>query len=284
MSDLLDRVGKVVWTVIDGVRDELLDLCTRRDHCFESQLMLAAGKVEVERAFRWGGFLTDVVRVPFADHMLVPVPGDIDPAVIASLSDNVPDAYAPVAPGLERFPGASVLVVAGSGSIGLYAVGIALALGAERVDFASLTGFGLERAEQLGASIIDLSEAQGRGPYAVTIDASSRAAGLLAALRSTDVGGICSSTGFYFEDVTVEPLDMLNLYFTDVTFTIGMVHARGAIPPLLDLVCGGRLHPELVTEQVLSWHDAPTAMETVRDKLVFVRDLASDSPDRGVES
>lgn len=220
----------------------------------------------------WGGFLSGVVRVPFADHMLVPVPDDIAPQSLASLSDNVADAYARVAPGLERFPGAPVLVVSKSGAIGLYAVDIALALGAERVDFVSLADFGVERAEQLGANIIDPKDAPGLGPYPVTVDASSTAAGLRLALRSTDVGGTCSTIGFYYENVTLDPLDLLNLYFTDVTFAIGLVHARGAIPPLIDLVREGRLRPETVTAEVLPWDQAKDAMAEVRDKLVFVRD------------
>src|SRR5437763_1699342 len=32
----------------------------------------------------WGGLLADLVRVPYADHMLVPVPDDIAPATVAS--------------------------------------------------------------------------------------------------------------------------------------------------------------------------------------------------------
>jgi hypothetical protein len=56
----------------------------------------------------WDGFLSDVVHVPFVDHMLVPVPDDVSPAAVASVSDNVADAYAP-APGLERCPAAPVV-------------------------------------------------------------------------------------------------------------------------------------------------------------------------------
>jgi threonine dehydrogenase-like Zn-dependent dehydrogenase len=37
----------------------------------------------------WGGFLSDAVRVPFADHMLVPVPASVASEVVASLSDNI---------------------------------------------------------------------------------------------------------------------------------------------------------------------------------------------------
>ena len=104
----------------------------------------------------WGGFLSDTVRVPYADHMLVPLPAGIDPAAVASASDNIADAWRTVGPPLEQEPGAAVLVMggAGPGSIGLYAAAIAVALGAERVTYvdgderrrAIAAGFGAEAA------------------------------------------------------------------------------------------------------------------------------------------
>ena len=82
----------------------------------------------------WGGMLADVVRVPYADAMLVAVPAGIDPVTVASASDNLPDAWRTVAPHLRAQPGASVLVLGGGArSIGLYAVAIARALGAGEI-------------------------------------------------------------------------------------------------------------------------------------------------------
>ena len=84
----------------------------------------------------WGGALADLVRVPFAASMLVPVPAGVAPEAIASLSDNLPDAWRTVAPHLAEMPAADVLIVAGSGhSIALYSAAIAVALGAGKVDF-----------------------------------------------------------------------------------------------------------------------------------------------------
>ena len=56
------------------------------------------------------------------------------PPTVASLSDNIPDAWRCVAPALAERPGSPVLIAMGAGSIALYSVAIALALGAERVD------------------------------------------------------------------------------------------------------------------------------------------------------
>ena len=89
---------------------------------------------------RWGGFLSDLVCVPYADHMLVPLPDGLEPAALASASDNLSDAWRTVGPQLAAEPGAPVLVVggAGAGSIGLYAAALAVALGAESVLYVDL--------------------------------------------------------------------------------------------------------------------------------------------------
>src|SRR5207247_7841013 len=65
----------------------------------------------------WGGFLSDAVRVPYANAMLFPLPDGVDPVAAASVSDNIVDAWRTVGPQLERHPGAEVLVAGGAGSI-----------------------------------------------------------------------------------------------------------------------------------------------------------------------
>ena len=87
----------------------------------------------------WGGLLVDRGLVPHADAMLVPLPQGIDPAVVASASDNIVDAWRAVGPQLAAEPNADVLIVGGNAgpqSIGLYAAGLAVTLGAARVVYA----------------------------------------------------------------------------------------------------------------------------------------------------
>ncbi len=103
----------------------------------------------------YGGFLSDSARVPFADAMLVGVPDGIEPEAIASLSDNIPDAWRTVGPQLAERPGSPVLICGGAASIALYATGIALALGAERVDFAGGNSYIRKVAEEIGATMLD---------------------------------------------------------------------------------------------------------------------------------
>ena len=216
-----------------------------------------------------GGFLSDSVRVPFADAMLVPVPEDVDPAAVASLSDNIPDAWRSVAPPLEDSPGASVLICGGAGSIALYAVQIALALGAERVAFAGGTAEHRELAERLGAELAEEEFPQRLGPFPITMDFSGTHEGLACALRSTAPEGICTINAVYFEGAT--PVPLLEMYTKGIRVATGRVHARTVMEPILELVRSGRLRPELVTGETAAWDDAAEAVANHRSKLVISR-------------
>lgn len=218
----------------------------------------------------WGGFLSDAVRVPFADHMLLRLPDDVEPEVVASLSDNIVDGWRTVAEPLAERPGAPVLVVGGSGAIGLYAVANALALGAERVLYVDRGSARLETAERLGAEVlaVERSWPKALGVFPITVDANSTPPGLLLALRSTDAGGVCTSAGWYYAPLE---LPLFELTLRSVTFKTGLIQARVGMPQVLDMIRSGRLDPRPVTDQVLSWADAPNALGNVHEKLIFVR-------------
>ena len=217
----------------------------------------------------YGGFLSDSVRVPFADAMLVPVPDDVEPAAIASLSDNIPDAWRSVGLPLADAPGAPVLVCGGAGSIALYAVQIAVALGAERVAFAGGTANQRALAAKLGAELAEEGFPQRLGPFPITVDFSATHEGLACALRSTAPEGICTINAIYFEEAT--PVPLLEMYTKGLRVVTGRVHARPAMEPILELVREGRLRPELVTGETASWDDAAEAVAGHDSKLVVCR-------------
>jgi alcohol dehydrogenase len=217
----------------------------------------------------YGGFVSESARVPFADAMLVPVPDDVEPAAVASLSDNIPDAWRTVAPHLDERPGAPVLVAASGASIALYAVSIALALGAERVDMVGGSSYLRERAESLGANLLEPEFPKRLGPYPITVDASADVEGLACALRSTEPEGVCTSIGVYFTDTT--PVPLLEMYTKGIRFHTGRVHARPTMEPLLDLIRAEKFKPDLVTGETADWEDAPEAVAGHRSKLVITR-------------
>ena len=220
-------------------------------------------------ARRYGGFLSDLVRVPFAPHMLVPLPEGVSAAQVASLSDNIPDAYRTVAGPLAENPGAAVLVCGGTGSIDLYAVALALALGAERVDYACDNADLRERAGALGATVVADAFPERLGPYPITVAACLDRAGLQCALRSTEPEGACTSIGIYVEAET--PVPLFEMYTKGITFRTGMVNARPLMDDILGLVRSGAFRPEEITVRVAGWDDAPEALLGHFGKLVITR-------------
>lgn len=225
----------------------------------------------------WGGALADLVRVPFADAMLVPLPGGLDPAAVASVADNVPDGFRTVAGPLAVTPDAEVLVVGGfARSVGLYAVASAVALGAPRVVYADTDEGRLERAAAIGAEPLPVSAGgdgatdwpKRLGRFPVTVDASGDHGGLHAAIRSTAPSGTCTSVAIYFEPET--PLPLLEMYTRGCTLHTSRVHARAVIPDVLALVADGRLEPQAVTSAVVGFDDAPDALADPPTKLILV--------------
>jgi threonine dehydrogenase-like Zn-dependent dehydrogenase len=224
---------------------------------------------------RYGGFLSDLVQVPYAEHMLVALPRGLAPASVASASDNISDAWRAVAPPLAEHPGAPVLVVggAGPGSIGLYAAGLAHSLGSQSVLYVDADESRCRIAATLGAQTLAQapSEAPQRlGPFAVTVDASADPDGLALALRSTAPDGTCTSTAIYFGEQPSLPL--LEMYTKGITFKTGRAHVREAMPHVLELAASGAISPQRVTTRVVTWADAAEALRE-RDwtKLVIER-------------
>jgi alcohol dehydrogenase len=216
----------------------------------------------------WGGFMSDLVRVPFAGHMLVALPNGVTPAAAASVSDNVTDGWRTVAPHLEQRPGAPVLVVGGMGSIGLYAAGIAVALGGS-VDYLDSDPDRLGRARALGANAIEGPYPERLGPYPITVDSSADPAGLACAIRSTEPDGVCTSAAIYYTPET--PIPLLEAYTKGITFHTGRVHARPGIPQVLALIERGALKAEAVTAQTVAWDQAAEALADHTAKVVISR-------------
>jgi threonine dehydrogenase-like Zn-dependent dehydrogenase len=218
----------------------------------------------------WGGALSDLVLVPFADAMLVALPPGVEPAAVASVSDNVPDGWRAAAPPLRDAPRAPILVVGGAGDVALYAVAVAVALESEQVDYVDTDHRRLQVAETIGAKAIEQRVDGSRlGRYPVTVDHSGETVGLHSAIRSTEPEGTCTSTAIYFAPET--PLPLLDMYTRGITFRTSRVNARAVIPDVLALVSTGRLRPELVTSAVVSWDDADTALADLSAKTVIVR-------------
>ena len=217
-----------------------------------------------------GGALSDLLRVPFADAMLVALPAGIDPVAAAALGDNAVDGFRTVSAALAREPGASVLVAGGGAvSVGLYAVAAARALGASEVVYVDGASRAGAIAAALGARVIAETPAPGlrAGRFPVTVDATSRPDGLRFCLASTDAGGTCTSVGVYFADVAMPMLDM---YTRGITFVTSRTDARRDLPAALALA-GAGFDLAAVVSTVVDWDDAAAASIEPAPKLVVRR-------------
>ncbi|UAK30337.1 alcohol dehydrogenase catalytic domain-containing protein [Nocardia asteroides] len=218
----------------------------------------------------WGGLWADLALVPHADAMLVRLPSGVDPVVVASASDNIPDSYRAVGPRLADDPGAEVLVIGGPAapSIGLYAAGLAVALGSARVVYLDDSAERLEIAKSLGAEAIEGLQDARVGRFPVTVEAAGGAKALRAAIGATAYDGWCTSVSVQLRDVALPIFDM---YSRCCTFHTGRAHVRPVIPEILDLVAAGRFDPSLVTTATVAWDEAVDALLETPMKLVAVR-------------
>ena len=213
----------------------------------------------------WGGFLSDVVRVPWADHMLVPLPrgprSRRGRERVGQHPGRLADRRAAAA-SASRARRCSWSAARGPGSIGLYAAGIAVALGAESVTYVDA-----DAARRATAAGVRRRWRRARGRAAGPVsDHRRRERGPRRACswrwRSTAPDGVCTSTAIYFGEPV--PMPLFEMYIKVVTFETGRVHARPAMPGVLDLAAGGDFRPEEVTSRVVAWDDAPAALAGAR--------------------
>jgi threonine dehydrogenase-like Zn-dependent dehydrogenase len=224
----------------------------------------------------WGGMIADEIRVPFADHMLVAVPPDVPVARVASASDNLPDAWRSVVPPLAEREGGAVLILGGGAkSIGLYAAGLAVAHGADTVDYLDDDPHRREIAASFGARS-QRRDTTLRREYDVVVEATSRAWGLRRALRALAPGGLCTAVGYYLSATTRVPL--MRMYATDGTLRVGVSHARAVIPALLAFIDRTGFPAERVTTLHGDWDDAPSAYAARTTKVVLQREPLQASP------
>jgi threonine dehydrogenase-like Zn-dependent dehydrogenase len=234
-------------------------------------------------ANQWGGAAADLLRVPYADHMLIELPRGSRPEVYASAGDNIVDGYRAVGPQLLAEPGAPVLVLGGQAkSVGLYAVGLAKALGASEVVYVDHDSQRLQIAECYGATSVERSKglrAKVMGTlrqlrhlerrFPIVVEASGSAAGLALALAALTPQGVCTVVGFHWRRTT--PVPLWDMYLRNLRLETGLVHARSELPKVVNLIASGRFDPSLVTTTVASWADAPRAFLDPGAKVVMSR-------------
>lgn len=229
---------------------------------------------------QWGGLFSDLVRVPWADAMLVPLPDGLDPVTMASASDNWPLAWRLVAPHLKDSAGARVLIL-NRGSIGLYACDIARALGASDVLYVDPAEDRRKVAEGYGARTAETMEPLRHG-FDLAVEATGRRDQLVIAVKSLAPEGVCESAGNHFRPG--EQLPLVDMYLSGVTLRIGRDNVRAHLPEALELAKSDRVDPARVVSGVFDWEELPEVLPKRNIKPVFVRDRANLSNPAGSKS
>ena len=227
----------------------------------------------------WGSDGTDggqgeAVRVPFADGTLVPMPGEPDDALLASmltLSDVFSTGHhAAVSARVRR--GDTVAVV-GDGAVGLCAVLAAKRLGAERI---ILLGRHTDRTD-LGREFGATDVVAQRGDEAVEkvreltggdgVDAALECVGYVEAIRTaievTKDGRLVGRVGVsQYSDI---PLGV-GEFMRNVGVHGGVAPARAYIEELLPDVLEGRIQPGRVFDRTIGLDEVPDGYRAMNDR------------------
>jgi threonine dehydrogenase-like Zn-dependent dehydrogenase len=217
---------------------------------------------------QFGGALTEAVLVPYARSMLLPLPSNADPIALASLSDNIVEAWKLAGRYLENRKNARVLVTGGlAASIGIYTAMLARAMGAH-VTYADTDRARLEMAEKAGVSVLEVGEwPKSLGEFDIVCEAAGTQEGWNSSLRSVAPEGVLSSASIFFRNDV--PIPYLELYNKGVRLDIGRVDSRESMPRILEWVHRNGFDPGRVVTQTASFADAKDAWMQESTKLVI---------------
>ncbi len=222
----------------------------------------------------YGGALSDLLRVPFADHMLVRQPAGHALSQTAALADGATDAFSAVAHWLRLRPGAEVLVIGGFGqSLSMFSVQAALGCGARRVVYVDDDAKRLAKAKSLGAEVHEAPKGLVMDPiglFPIVVDAAATDASIVLAIRSTDANGACQRMYGDFKEIT--PVPLRHMYGVGVTLRVSRVNVRAEMPACVGHVLSGHFHPEHVITRKIPFEDAHEAIGDPTIRVAFVRD------------
>ena len=206
------------------------------------------------RAGNFGGALADLIRIPYADAMLVPLPRGLDPVAAIGVADMALDAWRAIGPDLRERPGARVLVSGGGPAvIGLYAAGIAVAMGAADVVYVDDDAERSSRAEEIGARSVP-RELEFEGEFDIIVDACGDPSALMKTLKHAAPEAVLTSVTIYLMDTVALPLR--DLYFKGITLRIGRPNVRPPMEHVLDLCKAGTFKPHAVPAKVFAFEHA----------------------------
>jgi alcohol dehydrogenase len=222
---------------------------------------------------QWGGLFDEVVRVPYADAMLTPIPTDIEPSAVAAAGDNLTIPIELLGEHLRRRSDPSVLVLgrrgAGGGSVSLYAADVARALGATRVLYLDPDPRRRQVADRFGAETDAGPPRRDLGRFDIVFDCSTSPQTLKAAIELLTPNGVVECPGGYFRPVE---LDLFRMYVQGVTIHTGLANAGQYVGTAMELIRRGLITPSAVFTDTFPIDMAAEVLAEPSTKPLFLRD------------
>jgi alcohol dehydrogenase len=253
------NLAVVVWHVACGQCDR----CRRglTGHCRQVPPGSAYGA-----GGPWGGLFDDLVRVPFADAMLTPVPEGLDPREVSAAGDGLGLGHAIISRNVHIRP--ERMAVFGRGEHGLYQVAFAVAHGMPHVTYVDQNPERRSIASDLGAQAVAANPAHTRGPFNLIVDAAGNEDWLHATIGMIEPEGVIECIGGYFGDMR---LPGFMSYVNGATVRFGLGNNGPHVQPTIDAVAGGAIRPSTIWATEIDWEELPAAYIEEPRKIVAVR-------------
>ncbi|MFC0623738.1 zinc-binding dehydrogenase [Kribbella deserti] len=242
--------GVTGWNVGDRVTAPFICACGQCRECLDGNHQVCPN--QLQPGFNYWGSFAEYVALPFAEVNLVRLPDELAFDTAAGLGCRFATSYRAVHQ-VGRIQAGEKLIVFGCGGVGLSAVMIAAALGAEVVAV-DTNPAALALATRYGAAhVVDTADAERLvdltgGGADVTMDALGSNQLVQEALRSLRPRGRHLQVGLLPSGVQ---LDVSRLIGQELQWLGSHGMAAHAYPEMLDLVAQGNLKPaDLVTRTI----------------------------------
>ena len=259
------------WTQGDRVTVPFVAGCGQCAQCRAGQPHVCPA--QYQPGFSGWGTFAEYVALDYADHNLVALPDALDNVTAASLGCRFATAFRAVVDQGSVRPGDWV-AVHGCGGVGLSAVMIADAMGAQVVAV-DISEPALSRAEALGAthtlhvpSTDDIPAAireRTDGGAHVSLDAVGTPTTAHQSVGCLRIQGCHLQVGLLLEEHadTALPMDQVVAHELEVRGVHGLPQHR--YPALLSLVASGRVQPDCLVERTISLDAAGAALASMNE-------------------
>ncbi|MDX3002455.1 zinc-dependent alcohol dehydrogenase family protein [Kribbella solani] len=251
--------GVAGWAVGDRVTTPFICACGQCEQCLEGNQQVCPN--QLQPGFNYWGSFAEYVAVPYASVNLVRLPDELTFATAAGLGCRFATSFRAVHQ-VARVAAGERVAIFGCGGVGLSAVMIAAALGAEVIAI-DTNEAALDLARSYGAvhtltpaapvvgAINDLGGAH------VTIDALGSAEIAQQALESLRPRGRHVQIGLL---PTVVTLNAGRLIAQELTWLGSHGMPAHAYPEMLALVASGNLNPAQLVTRTIPLTETPTAL------------------------